>query len=176
MSLGVLAYYERRVTSPAALSQLSMSGTRIGEVLLASTYESATYFCLLQVTVQSLESANEISLREVISSVDTCFTPIMIQNRRKYPIRWLSSSKQWWAPCGTRKSHVFLGRMRQKMSLRWAEERERTLSHIDDAVNPSRVFLLNFSGPRSTTTYSCCSSPSSVNRGRSPWRSEHPNI
>jgi len=59
MSLGVLAYYERRVTSPAALSQLSMSGTRIGEVLLASTYESATYFCLLQVTVQSLESANK---------------------------------------------------------------------------------------------------------------------
>ena len=58
-----------------------MSGTRIGEVLLASTYASATHFCLLQVTVQSLESASKISLREVISSVDTCFTPIMIQNR-----------------------------------------------------------------------------------------------
>jgi len=70
-----------------------------------------------------------------------------------------------------------------KLSLRWAaweEERRRTLSHIDDVVNPSWVFwFISSINNRSATTYSCCSSPSSVNlieEGPLIPRSEHLNL
>jgi len=146
------------------LQQLSHSSLcrKPGEVLLASTYESATYFCLLQVTVQSLESANKnitqggyLIGRHVLHDNNTksqeTSDPMIIIVERVMRALW----------------HEKISRVPRKdetkLSLRWAEERERTLSHIDDAVNPSRAFLFNFSGPRSTTTYSCCSSPSSVN-------------